>query len=424
MSNKSSLILGHLVSRFIYFLILLIFTQSSGAQEETTDINLQGQVPRAEFTSTKFNFGDIYRGSIVGHSFSFANTGNGTLVLNSLHATCGCLNIKVFAQDGKTVQSIFKPGENGFIRVEFDSSQFAGNVVRAVTAETNMGSSAPTVTLTLTANVLQELYSNPALLYIGKIDKNTEKIFTLNLQSLSRSNLISSPDIIDSYKEMIQQIDNSNIAKRLRDKILDNHDTIKPLAVESSVPYLEAKLIPTNNPNAQQIQIKVNNSPPIGSLNAKLIVWNNSTYYKNFEIPIVGEVVGQVEASAKYVEFGVVSGQKSSERVISYSSSLKNFSITSVKINLRRLPEMKDLRDSEIFVITKEKLSSRVKFDLDSEVAYQIHFRLVYPRRLNPSQSLDNSSGVNVSGNFLVKTNDPDYKEITVPFFGVLRKGP
>ena len=391
---------------------------------QPTDINLQGQVPRIEFDSTKYNFGDIYRGSVVSHSFSFENTGNGILILNSLHAACGCLNTKVFAKDGITSQNTFKPNESGLVHVDFDSSQFSGNVVRSITAETNMGSSYPTVTLTLTANVLQELVANPSLLYIGRIDKNVEKIFSVNINTLQRAKGLPSPNLLDLSQPLLDQIVKSPIAMDLKDKILNNTEPIKVVAVESTVPSIETKLNSTSNANMEEIQIKVTNTLPIGPLNAKLIVWNNSTYYKNFQIPIVGEVVGRVDSSAKYVEFGVVSDIKASERVITYSSSVKKFTITSVKINLRRLPEMKDLRDSEIFVIKKEKILSRVSFDPDSSIAYKLHFKLIYPKKLNSSQSLDSSSGVNVSGNFLVKTNDPDYKEISVPFFGVLRKGP
>ncbi|MES2615614.1 MAG: DUF1573 domain-containing protein [Bdellovibrionota bacterium] len=385
--------------KFIFFFMTLFLWQEVFAQSETpenTDINLQGQVPRIEFDSTRFNFGDVYRGSTVAHDFTFENTGNGTLVLNSLHAACGCLNTKVFAKDGKTAQNIFKPNEAGVIHVEFDSSQFSGSVVRSVTAETNMGSSSPTVTLTLTANVLQELYATPSLLYIGRIDKNAEKNFSINL----------------------------NFLQRARDEILNNSEPIKVFSVESTVPSIEAKLMPITVPNTQEIQVKVNSSLPIGPVNAKLIVWNNSTHYKNFQIPIVGEVVGRVDVSAKYVEFGVVSNAKTSERVITYSSSVKNFAITSVKINLRQVSEMKDLHDAEIFEIKKEKLSTRAGSHSDSTVAYRLHFKLIYPKKLNLPQSQEGSSGVNVSGNFLVKTNDPDYKEIAVPFFGVLRKEP
>jgi len=215
----------------------------------------------------------------------------------------------------------------------------------------------------------------------------------------------------------------SPLAAGFKDKILDNKDPLKIYAIESTVPFIDAKLLPTTKDNIQQIQIKMTNPLPIGPFNTKLIVWNNSTFYKNFQIPIIGEVVGRVDASAKYVEFGVVSDSKASERVITYSSSLKNFAITSVKINIRRLSEMKGIRDSEIFAIKKEKIVSGAGSVPDSAVAYKLRFKLMYPKKLDPAQSLDNSSGMNVSGNFLVKTNDPDYKEITVPFFGVLRKG-
>ena len=377
--------------RFLFVNLILFFHLIVHAQlNEATDINLQGQIPRIEFETTNFNFGNIYRGSIVFHAFSFENTGNGVLVLNSLHASCGCLNTKIFAKDGKTSQSIFQPHEGGVIQVTFDTSQFSGYVVRTVTAETNMGSSSPTVTLKIMANINQELYSNPYLLYLGKIDKETKKIFSVNVVLLNRA---------ESTQTKPFQVS----------------------SVESSLPFLEAQLSTKSDSKNQKIEVKIKSPPPIGPFQGKLIVKNNSEFNKNYEIPVVGEVLGRVDSSAKYVEFGVVNPQKSSERVIRYSSSVKNFSITSVKINLKRLPDMGDIHNSELFEIKKEKLNSRTNSDPDSQVGYELHFKLIYPKKLESISVQNKGSAINVSGNFLVKTNDPDYKEITVPFFGVLR---
>ena len=412
--------------KYVYFLLFSLFSFSVYAQdnppEESTEINLQGEVPRIEFESTKFNYGDIYRGSIVTHSFPFENTGNGTLVLNSLHAACGCLNTKVFSKDGKTIQTMFKPHESGLIRVDFDSSQFSGMVTRTVTAETNMGSSSPTVTLTLSANILEEMTARPSLLYVGSIDKNIEKTFYVGLSVYSRAKPKSVANVVDVSQFLTDQIAKSKLASSYSEKILDSKNSIRPYFVESSAPGIEAKLLTTKTPNLYQIEVKVHDGLPIGAFHEKLTVWNNSTYNKSFQIPVVGEVVGRVLASAKYVEFGVVGPTKSAERVITFSSSAKNFEITAVKINLRRLADTKNLRDSEIFTLKKVKVSSRASLDPDANVAYVLHFKLVYPKNSASLTPELETSGVNISGNFLVKTNDPDYKEISVPFFGILRK--
>jgi hypothetical protein len=407
----------------VFFVHEILFAQEEFVKNnQDQSVNLQGEVPRIEFDSTKFNFGDIYRGSVVSHSFVFQNTGNGVLILNGIHAACGCLNTKVYGKDGKTLQNSFQPNESGVIKVDFDTAQFSGNIVRAITAETNMGTSFPTITLTLMANVLQEISANPALLYIGSLDKKVQKTFSISMDLRQRAKEINQ-NVIDLSSYLSEQIDKSVIAKPFKEKILNDNSPLSILAVESSTPAIEARILSTNAPNVHTLQIKLNDDLPIGSLNAKITVWNNSRYYKNFQIPIVGEILGGVSYSAKYIEFGVVSEEKPVEKTITYSSSMKDFAITSVKINMRGLVDAKEIHDSEIFEIKKEKSSVSKNSNSDAVVAYRLKFKLKYPRKLNKIVSLQQSSGVNVSGNFLVQTNDPDYKEIIVPFFGILQKG-
>ncbi len=412
-------------------LTLLIFIIISkiaffAVAQTSVGINMQGQIPRAEFESTRFDFGDIYRGQKVSHLYKFKNTGNGTLIFSNIHAACGCINTKIYSDDGKTQKNVFKTNESGFVNVEYNSQDFSGNIIRTISLETNMGSSSPTVTLTVTANVLQELNSKPALLYVGKIQGETQKTYTISMNLMSRAKENSQFNSISAVDSITAEILNSNIAVQLKESILSNTDPLKILAVESNVPYLKVKLIPTVVGQPPQILVQFDNkSLPIGSINAKIKVWNNSTYYKNFEIPVIGESVGHVQVSAKYVEFGVVNSGKPSERVITFKSMDKGFAVTGVKVDLKKLPELKSIKDTELFDVKKEK-SVHAQATSDGNVtSYLVTFKLFYPKKLNNINSdPKTTSGVNVSGFFVVKTNDPDYKEITVPFFGVLRKEP
>ncbi|WP_161998203.1 DUF1573 domain-containing protein [Silvanigrella paludirubra] len=408
-----------MVLLFLYLIKTTFFVFA----ENTTDINMQGQIPRVEFDSTRYDFGDIYRGQKLTHLYKFQNTGNGTLVFSNIHAACGCINTKIYSDDGKTSKNVFKPSESGIVSVEFNSQDFSGNIIRTITLETNMGSSSPTVTLTTTSNVLQEISSNPALLYVGKIQGEIKKTFTINMNLIGRAKVTGKPDVNDF---VIKEISSSKIADSFKENILSNSEALKIIAVESNVPYLKAKLIPTIEGQPPQISVDFDEkSLPIGSINAKIKVWNNSTFYKNFEIPVIGESVGHVQASAKYVEFGVVNGSKPSERVITFKSMDKGFAITGVKVDLKKLPELKNIKDSELFDVKKDKLVLSQAASDGSVTSYLVTFKLNFPKKLN-SLNIDSqaSPGVNVSGFFVVKTNDPDYKEITVPFFGVLRKDP
>lgn len=409
----------------IYILLFFCMMKTSFFvfAENTVEINMQGQIPRVEFDSTRFDFGDIYRGQKLTHLYKFQNTGNGTLVFSNIHASCGCINTKIYSDDAKTLKNIFKPNESGIVSVEFNSQDFSGNIIRTITLETNMGSTSPTVTLTITSNVLQELSSNPALLFVGKIQGDSKKSYIINMNLIGRAKVTAKAETNES---ILKEIISSKVADSLKENIISNTDVLKILAVESNVPYLKTKLIPTVQGQPPQISVEFDEkSLPIGSINAKIKVWNNSTFYKNFEIPVIGEAVGHVQASAKYVEFGVVNGSKPSERVISFRSMDKGFAITGVKVDLKKLPELKNIKDSDLFDVKKDKMILSQATSDGSITSYLVTFKLNYPKKLNSLNSSSQATpGVNVSGFFVVKTNDPDYKEITVPFFGVLRKDP
>lgn len=363
---------------------------------EAVDINLQGQIPRAEFSSTKFDFGNIYRGQVVSHPFFFQNKGNGTLVLSNIHSTCGCINTRITKEDGKTEKNVFKPNESGLLLVDFDSSSFAGNIVRTMTLETNMGSSSPTIAFSLYANVKQEIGSKPDLLYVGTLHKNKQKSFTIDL----------------------------NLFKKA-----EHQENVKVFDVVSSSDAIQPTLSNIDGSEHPKVQVVVQGSQiPVGAFHESLIVKNNSTYYKNFVIPVVGEIANSVQMSGKYIEFGVIKQGNSSIKKMTFRSSDEDFDLTSVKVDFKRIADMPGLGTSDLFEIKKEKVSfpSNSSEDLDANFGYIVTFKLRFPKKINwPSSSensSDNDSEINVSGNFVVKTNDPDYKEITVPFFGVLRK--
>ncbi len=421
-------------SKRVRFFLLRIFcvfifyqvSFSANAIEPTIDLNLQGQVPRVEFDSTRFDFGEIYRGQKVSHMYRFQNTGNGTLVFSSVHAACGCINTKIYSKDGSTIKNVFKSGESGYVNAEFNSRDFSGNIVRTITLETNMGSSSPTVTLTITANVLQELTAVPTLLYVGKIQGDIPKSFLLNMNLISRGKPYTAKEGMNYIDTAKSDVEATSFSSQVKENILADNEPFKIIAVESSAPFIKVKLLPQTSAHTAQISVQIDDkSIPIGPISAKIKVWNNSFYYKDYEIPVIGESVGHVQVSAKYVEFGVVNELRPSERVITFKSLDKNFTVTGVKVELKKLPELKSLKDSELFEIRKDKLSpTSAASDGSNHSSFVVSFKLHYPKKRDEFNEVDGSPGVNVSGFFVVKTNDPDYKEITVPFFGVLRKEP
>jgi len=115
-----------------------------------------------------------------------------------------------------------------------------------------------------------------------------------------------------------------------------------------------------------------------------------------------------VKQSAKYIEFGVVNKSQDVKRTLSFTSDRPDFKVESVTAELRKTDALEGVSIADILKYSTVVASNST----------QVNFELRFPDRLKGAQQ-----PVNASGLFIVKTNDPDYGEVRVPFFGVLRQG-
>ena len=82
------------------------------------------------FASTEYDFGTIKEGEVVEHTFKFTNTGKSPLVIESASASCGCT-----APDW--TKTPVAPGEEGEVKVRFDSRNKPGQQSPTVTVRAN-----------------------------------------------------------------------------------------------------------------------------------------------------------------------------------------------------------------------------------------------------------------------------------------------
>lgn len=351
--------------------------------------NLQGQTPLMEFKNFRVNLGDVYRGQKVSGEFEFTNKGNGTLQVRGIHAACGCLNVKI------NPDMQFKPGASGKITFDFDSSNFAGSVVRPITVDTNMPSP-NTITLTVSAHVKQEISATPALVFLGEVEKDFSKSVPITLiygkQAPGK----------DSENASVEK---TSLSADLKKLIKDSSGDFSALAVTTSSPHVFASL--KNVGSKPQVIVEFKGNLPIGPFRERVSVWNNSKHLKELVIPLAGEVIGHVKPSAKYIEFGVVTKPSQVRRTLTLNSDLKNFEVLSVEVETQKTGSLTSLNPSNIISYQTVKTKP-------GNVA--INFDLKYPANFKPEKKI-----VNTTGAFIVKTNDQDYKEIRIPFFGVLR---
>lgn len=101
-----------------------------------------------EFENKNYNFGNIVKGEVVEHSYSFTNTGNIDLVIEEVDPSCGCTT-------PEWTKDPIKPGEKGKILVKFDTQhQNLGNKTKQVAVYSNTKPSRNL--LQFTAQVVEE----------------------------------------------------------------------------------------------------------------------------------------------------------------------------------------------------------------------------------------------------------------------------
>ncbi|NPV82022.1 MAG: DUF1573 domain-containing protein [Candidatus Aminicenantes bacterium] len=106
---------------------------------------VQAGAPKVEFKETSRDFGRIKQGEVVSHEFTFRNSGKGILVVKNVSTSCGCTAALVSQKE-------LSPGQEGKIKVSFDSRGYAGKVIKYIYLESN-DPSRPRQELTITAEV-------------------------------------------------------------------------------------------------------------------------------------------------------------------------------------------------------------------------------------------------------------------------------
>ena len=82
------------------------------------------------FPETTHDFGDMQQGAVSDYIFKFVNRGNSTLIIKDITTSCGCTAALIKNKE-------IAPGNEGEIRVQFDSSGKFGKLSRIVTVYSN-----------------------------------------------------------------------------------------------------------------------------------------------------------------------------------------------------------------------------------------------------------------------------------------------
>ena len=91
---------------------------------------VDGKYPQMSLYEKEFNFGSINQGDKVEHTFTFKNTGEADLIISDARASCGC-TVPEYPKDP------IKPGEEGKLKVTFNSAGKSGHTMKTVTITCN-----------------------------------------------------------------------------------------------------------------------------------------------------------------------------------------------------------------------------------------------------------------------------------------------
>lgn len=126
------------------FLIAICAAAFSACQNKTTEskttttdttsagtpVIAEADAPKIEVEKAIFEFGDIKQGEKVSYEFKFKNVGKTPLIITNASATCGC-TVPEYPS------APVKPGEEGVIKVVFDSAGKLGLQDKVVTITSN-----------------------------------------------------------------------------------------------------------------------------------------------------------------------------------------------------------------------------------------------------------------------------------------------
>ncbi|TVR71214.1 MAG: DUF1573 domain-containing protein [Marinilabiliales bacterium] len=139
---NNTLFMNHIVK--VAFCMVLIMLTSCGPgpvrDQGFAEMSVHEGGPYIEFRNIRHDFGTVRHGEKLVHTFRYRNTGDAPLIIHSSSADCGC-TVPEF--DGRPIG----PGEEGGLRVVFDTRGFRGRQVKTINLFTNADNAMVTLAL-------------------------------------------------------------------------------------------------------------------------------------------------------------------------------------------------------------------------------------------------------------------------------------
>jgi hypothetical protein len=146
------------------FTLLLTEPGNCNAQEKA-ESEKAGE-PKIEIDNAVYNFGEVYRGSLVNHSFKIKNSGDADLIIKKVDKDCGCTVFKL-------PKDVIAPGEEVEVNVKVNTLSQMGEIDKKIRL-TNNDRSEPELLLSMVGKVLITATIDPPKVKLREIKPGDE----------------------------------------------------------------------------------------------------------------------------------------------------------------------------------------------------------------------------------------------------------
>ena len=252
---------------FLALIIGLIASVPAAAQEGMNPLipggnsAPPGRAPKAAAANPLYDFGTALEGTMVSHTFTIKNNGQGYLDIRGVKTSCGCTT-------GNPSKTHIAPGEESEIAVSFDTHFQKGHQVRTITALTNDPDN-PQVAMTMQGIVKRQVEAQPGEISFGNVRKGTEETRELVVNDLNPG------------REPFQvgPVSNSN----------------------SSIKVVQEKR-PDGKPGAL-LKVSLLKTMPVGQFDDTIKITTNRV---PLQVDVFGTVTGDLNIDPTQVSFGIV----------------------------------------------------------------------------------------------------------------------
>lgn len=275
-----------LVFSFTIFSCAIIQTQSLGQKEIA-----QRKGPHIEFSQLVYDFGISGQKEKIVHDFPFKNTGTDILEIKGIQTDCGCTVAEPSSR-------IFKPGTGGHISATFETGQYDGLQEKKILILTN-DSLNPEIELKFKGKITWEIGLQPEAVFFGEVsnvekEERKVKVFQIGPEELK----IKSIDPSSKYFQIAQS--------RFEEK--NSRGFVLSISLDPNIPEGELKEVVT-------IQTNLKRRPFV-------------------DIPVYGEVLGDIRVSSKMLSLGKVKkGAMLPDKIKIFHISKKEFKIKNISFD-------------------------------------------------------------------------------------------